>query len=575
MLTHLHISNYVLIDALDIDIADGFVALTGETGAGKSIIMGALGLLLGGRADARAIKEGASKCCVEAVFDATNDEGLRPLVEAAGADFDPETCILRREVSATGKSRAFINDTPVALTALREAGARLVDIHSQHQNLLLHDEAFLLAMLDTVGAHTAECAAYAEAYAAFMASRQRLERLRAAQSRSAEEIDFDRFRLDEIAAARLVDGEQEELEAEARMLAHAEEIKAALYEAGHLISSESRDMTADLRRAAAALEGVARELPLAAELAERIDSARIELADIAAEAENALDNTDFDPARSEFVNARLDTIYALEKKYRADNVAALLELARTLRQKLDAAENSDERLAEAEKAAAEAEKTLAAAAEILNECRHKAARTLETALAERLRPLGMPSVRLEVRFTPRQQPEASGAERAALFFSANAGVALQDAAHTASGGEVARLMLALKALLSARSGLPTVVFDEIDTGVSGAMAGRMGLLMSEMGRTRQVVCITHLPQIAALASAHYRVYKVEQGGRTTTHIARLSPEERVDELATLLSGGALTEAARQNARSLLSGGRDEAPSREQGAPKGQKTRKTE
>ncbi|MCH5181319.1 MAG: DNA repair protein RecN [Prevotellaceae bacterium] len=574
MLTHLHISNYVLIDALDIDFADGFSALTGETGAGKSIIMGALGLLLGQRAEARAIKDGAPKCCVEAIFRPDGNR-LRETIEAAGADYDPESCILRREVSAAGKSRAFINDTPVTLAALRATAARLVDIHSQHQNLLLQQEDFLLDTLDALGSHEAQREAYERAYAGWSAARATLSRLGEESRQSADEADYHRFRLGELEAAALTDGEQETLEAEARLLAHTEDIKAALHEASHLLAGEEHNMLADLRRAAATLDSVGRELPLAGELAERIESARIELADIAAEAENALENTDFDPARSAFVHARLDTIYTLEKKHRADSVAALIELARSLRQKLDEAENRDELLARAEKNLARAEADLAKAAEALAKRRREAARGLEAALAERLRPLGMPSVRLEVAFTPRQHPEASGPESAALLFSANAGVALQDAAHTASGGEVARLMLALKALLSDRHGLPTVIFDEIDTGVSGTMAGRMGQLMHDMGRSRQVVCITHLPQIAAQAAAQYRVYKVEHDGRTTSHIALLSPEERIDELATMLSGGELTEAARQNARSLLESGHNGAAGSQKGTPATRKTKKAQ
>lgn len=560
MLTHLHISNYVLIDALDIDLQDGFAALTGETGAGKSIIMGALGLLLGHRADARAIKAGARKCCVEATF-RTDDSRLRPIIEETGADYDPAECIVRREVSATGKSRAFLNDTPVPLAALREVAARLVDIHSQHQNLLLQHEDFLLGTLDALGRHAPQTQAYAQAYAAWIQARAELERLRQESRKDADEADYTRFRLEELEAARLTDGEQEEFEAEAELLSHAEEIKAALYETSHAIAGENHDIPAELRRAAAALDNIGRALPLAGELARRIDSVRIELADIAAEAENALEETDFDPARNEFVNARLDTIYSLEKKYHADNVGQLLAMARDLRRQLDETENRDELLARAERRLDENATLLKQAAEALTAGRHAAASTLEKTLAARLRPLGMPSVQLQVTFSPRPRPEAAGPESAALLFSANAGVPLQNAAETASGGEVARLMLALKALLSDRHGLPTVIFDEIDTGVSGTMAARMGELMRDMGRNRQVICITHLPQIAALADTQYRVYKTEHDGQTASHIARLSHEERIDELATMLSGGAQTEAARENARSLLEAGQhtDDTP----------------
>lgn len=552
MLSHLHISHYALIDSLDIDLESGLTALTGETGAGKSIIMGALGLLLGNRADARAIKAGARKCCVEAAFRTAGTE-LAGLLAEIGVDDEPGECLLRREVSAAGKSRAFINDTPVQLSALREVGARLVDIHSQHQNLLLQREDFLLATLDAFGGHDDRRQAYGQTYDAWNTARAELDSLRRESERNDEETDYVRFRLQELEAAGLAEGEQEELEAEARLLEHAEEIKAALYAAGHALDGEERDTLGALGQARASLEGIAGALPGAGELARRIESARIELADIADETRRALEATDFDPARLDYVSQRLDTLYGLQKKFHAADTGQLLAEAERLRRKLDHAESHGERLAEAEKRLGEARRRLDKAAAALTAARHEAAQRLAATLAERLRPLGMPSAELRIDFTTRPQPAPTGPESAALLFSANAGSPLRDAADVASGGEVARLMLALKSLMADRRGQPTVIFDEIDTGVSGTMAGRMGELMRAMGRSRQVICITHLPQIAALADVHYRVYKTENEGQTTSHIARLSPDGREREIAAMLSGEALTRAALDNARSLLAG----------------------
>lgn len=550
MLTTLHISNYALIEHLELDLAQGFSVITGETGAGKSIILGALGLLQGQRADAKSIKSGATKCVVEGVF-SIKGLGVEAILQDADVDQDDDTLTVRREITAAGKSRTFINDTPVTLSLLREVSMLLIDIHSQHQNLLLSHETFLIDTLDSVAGNAALCSDYAEAFRSYTAAHQELKMLQESVRKHAEEQEFLSFQLNQLDEARLDADEQAGLEEESATLSHAEDIKTAFCQAAAALQSDESDVSSALRSAASMLSGVERYIAAAGDLADRLTSVRIEVEDILSDVERKADDTEFNPERLAFVNDRLSTIYALQKKHKVDTVRELLEIADDLRRKLDEIENADDHLRQAEAALREAHRQLKAVGERLTLSRRRAAVEVEQSLVERLQNLGMPHLQLAFEFSTRQQPDRTGYDSLRFLFSANKKVAPQDVAQTASGGEIARLMLALKALIAEKKNLPTIIFDEIDTGVSGTMAERMGLVMQQMGVNAQVICITHLPQIAALGSAHYRVHKQESEAGTTSHIVPLSSEERIDEVAKMLSGAAITEAALANARELL------------------------
>ena len=548
MLKNLQIAHYALIDTLDVDFNTGFSVITGETGAGKSIILGALGLLMGNRADAKAIKAGEKKCSVEAVFDIENLH-LEAFFKENDLDYDPQDCIVRREVSANGKSRAFINDQPVSLATLKAFSTKAIDIHSQHQNLLMGREHFLLDVIDGVAKNQKTKNAYSTAYGEWKEAVKALEALKNKQD--GEQKDFLAFKLAELEEANLEEGEEETLEAESRLLEHAEEIKAALYEAASLIQTADRSVTDQLRQSGNALAAVAQSYEKADELVERIESARIDLADVADELQKDLSRIDFDPTRLDFVTSRLNTLYSLEKKHHTASVAELIALRDNLRDELHTLDNFEavleEKTAQVEALRSKLQKACAA----LTTTRVKAAGKLTEALATTLRQLGMPNVSLDLPLTAKASPDASGGDAAQLRFSANKNVALQDVSEIASGGEIARLMLALKAFVAQDGHLPTLIFDEIDTGVSGAMAEKMACVMQEMGHHSQVICITHLPQIAARGQAHYRVYKSESEEGTTSHLIPLTDQQRVEEIAHMLSGTDVTQAAIDNAKSLL------------------------
>ena len=550
MLTRLYILHYALIERLDIDFTEGFSVITGETGAGKSIMLGALGLLLGGRADAKAIQQGATKCCVEATFDVSRLQ-LDALMEEADIDFDGRECIVRREVTAAGKSRAFVNDTPVQVAFLKRLGAQLIDIHSQHRNLLLGEENFLLETLDTVGDTAPLLADYQQSFQAWKAAVSRLENLRKQAAQGAADADHMQHRLQLLEEANLEDGEQENLEAEAEMLSHVEDIKTAFYQATMALNGGENRRIPAARPAAHALESVSQVYNGTSELVERLESMRIEMEDIADEVERISESLEFDPARLQFVNDRLSTIYSLEKKFAVATVAELLSKMEELRTALNQIENSDELIQELERETANRYQALLSAGEALTEARKAAAEYVSKHLCTTLASLGMPSATLSFAFAHRPHPEASGTASVSLLFSGNHKVAPQDVSQIASGGEIARLMLALKALIAGHKNLPTIVFDEIDTGVSGTMAERMAQVMQEMAAHCQVLCITHLPQIAALGNRHYRVHKAETEEGTTSHIDLLDNEARIREIANMLSGAQLTEAAINNARALL------------------------
>ena len=550
MLNHLFINNYALIDTLDIDFLPGFSVITGETGAGKSIILGAIGLLLGQRADSKALKNDNRKCTIEAHFDVSRYD-LSPWFDDNELEYDPHDCILRRELSPQGNSRGFINDTPVTLTQMRELGEKLIDVHSQHQNLLLQKENFQLSVVDIIAANEKERAEYREAFTAYKNAARELEELKAAIESSQENEDYMRYQFDELTAAQLKEGEQEELESEQDLATHTEDIKTALYESHSLLSSDEGGAVERIRQASNRLDSAASLYPKISELAERLSSLYVELKDIAADVESETENIDFDPERLAFITERLSTIYSLEKKYHAASAEELLEEQARLQSLLSTIDNSGEVLQEK---AREAEALLAAAqqkAASLTGTRSAAAAWIEKEIKQRLEPLGMPNVEFHVDI---QQSTLSddGQDKVAYLFSANKGMPLRPVAQVASGGEIARLMLSLKAIISGAVKLPTIIFDEIDTGVSGRIAEQMGEIMKQMGQAeRQVLSITHLPQIAARGQHHYKVEKQDTTESTVTTMRPLTEEERIDEIAQMLSGADISEAARSNARTLL------------------------
>ena len=550
MLRNLHIQNYALIEALDLDFAEGFSVITGETGAGKSILLGAIGLLTGQRAETAAIRSGASKCIVEGTFD-VEGYGLQELFEENDIEYDAE-CLVRREIAATGKSRAFINDTPVSLTILKQLGERLIDIHSQHQNLLLNSEGFQLGVLDTLSTDKSVKEQYTQAYHHYREVSAQLEALRTQLTGDQGDEEYIRFQLQQFDEWRLKEGEQEELEQELDVLTHAEDIKAGLYRISAALSGDEGAQTSVLRSTASALRSLISIYPQAEEWYERMDSLYIELKDIADEVADAEDSITYDPERQAWVESRLDTIYTAQQKHRVGSIAELLEIEQRYRDTLDRIDDSAERIADMERQQAAAYAALQEAGERLTAQRSDVARTFETEIASRLVELGIPNTRFAVDITPRRQPDATGADSVAFLFSANKNGALQDIAEVASGGEISRIMLSLKSIIAAAKALPTLIFDEIDTGVSGTIAARMADIMEGIARHgRQVISITHLPQIAAKGTAHYKVYKEDTDTATVSHIRSLTSEERISELAQMMSAGTLTEAAINNAREML------------------------
>ena len=550
MLKQLYIKNYALIDLLDIELYPGFSVITGETGAGKSIILGAIGLLLGQRADSKSIKPGAEKCVIEAHFDLSRYP-MQDFFEENEIEQDAEDTIIRRELTSAGKSRAFINDTPVSLSQLKELGEQLVDVHSQHQNLLLQKQDFQLSVVDIIANDQKELADYQQTYSQLQTAKSQLQSLKDDIERNRQNLDFLQFQYEELENAHLTEGEQEELEQQSETMEHAEDIKTALYEADNALYGEQMGGVSQVRTAQNALNGISHVLPKSAELAERLVSCRIELKDIADEVSSLLEDTDFDPSELDHINSRLDRIYELEKKYHADSVEELISQRDELKQKLNNIENSDEALAELQAKCQQLTAKGQQQADALSKLRQKAGKEIEQQLRQRLVPLGMPNVRFEVNI---QKGELSknGQDQIAFLFSANTSTPLQPVAQVASGGEIARVMLSLKAMISGAVKLPTIIFDEIDTGVSGKIAEKMADIMQEMGQTeRQVISITHLPQIASKGAHHYRVSKEETQKGTSSQMQELDNNERITEIAQMLSGSEITEAAIENAKQLL------------------------
>ena len=550
MLRQLYIKNFTLIDELNIQLYPGFSVITGETGAGKSIILGAIGLLLGNRADTKSIKAGRSKCIIEAHFDLSRYHMEQFFIDN-NIDVDADDTIIRRELTAAGKSRAFINDTPVSLTKMRELGEQLVDIHSQHQNLLLQKEDFQLNVVDIIAQDYKQKKAYQTAYQAYHKANDRLEQLKAEIAKNKENEDFLRFQFKELDEAKLQKEELSQLEQEAETLSHSEDIKTALYQADNQLSGEDESILDKLKNVANHLHDIDEVYPDVKEYAERIDSSYIELKDIAQEVNSLVDSVDFDPNRLDDINNRLDTLYSLMQKFHVENMEELILTRDHLEKQLSHIDNSDEDVKMLEDEVENLRGKAHQLAQELTTIRKKAAKKVEEEMKKRLIPLGIPNVRFDISLTEKPL-SADGTDKVSFLFSANKSTPLQPVSQVASGGEIARVMLSLKAMISGAVKLPTIIFDEIDTGVSGKIADKMAEIMNEMGHhERQVLSITHLPQIAAMGSHHYKVYKEETQEGTISHMTELSSEERVSEIAQMLSGSDVSQAALANAQELL------------------------
>ena len=550
MIKQLYIKNFTLIDTLDMTFQPGFSVITGETGAGKSIILGAIALLLGQRADSKAIKSGADRCIIEAHFDLSR-YSMEDFFTEHEIDYDATDCILRRELTASGKSRAFINDTPVQLSLMRQLGQQLVDIHSQHQNLLLQEEDFQLNVVDIIANDQKQLEQYRQMYQEYLSAKKAVKEMQEAINKANDNQDFLRFQLSELKDADLSEGIQEELEQERETLSHAEDIKSGLFAADQLLSRGEGGIVERLKEASKTLDAIKKVFPDILDVAERTESCYIELKDIAGDISSCAEDFDFDPQRLEIIHTKLDQIYSLEKKHHVDSVEQLIAIRDELAQQLDRIDNSEDELKNLQ-----AKETA-----LLNQCnetagklsllREKAARKIEKEMLKRLVPLGIPHVRFEVQQAPKELSN-DGADRITFLFSANTSTPLLPVSEVASGGEIARVMLSLKAMISGAVKLPTIIFDEIDTGVSGKTAEMMAKIMQEMGASdRQVISITHLPQIAALGTTHYKVYKEESQQGTISHMQLLQEEERVQEIAQMLSGSNVTEAAVVHAKELL------------------------
>ena len=553
MLKKLDIRNFTLIDHLEMALYPGFSVITGETGAGKSIVIGAIGLLLGNRADAKQVKRGCDKCIIEATFDLSiyHSDVLKDFFEDNDLDYEPEECLLRREVNANGKSRAFINDTPVTLALMRELGEQLIDVHSQHPNLLLSKEDFQLNVVDIIARDRQQLADYRAAFAEYRSAQRRLEELREQIATSRDNEDFLRFQQKELSEANLASGEQEQLEQEAELMSHAEDIKRALHEADYGLSGDDTGIVNLTRSIAAQLRSVADVYPDAQELAERLESCFVELKDISQEIASKVDDVEYDPQRFNLITQRLDTIYTLQQKFHVQTVDELLDRLNGINAQLDNIDNSDEELQELERSVEKLHAVCVEKAVVLTDMRRKSAMVVEQELSKLLVPLGIPKVRFKVEVSPADL-STNGADKVMFLFSANSSTDMQPVSQVASGGEIARVMLSLKAMISKAIGLPTIIFDEIDTGVSGRVAEQMAHIMRDMGKAnRQVLCITHLPQIAAAGSTHYKVSKQETEQGTVSTMTQLSDEQRITEIAQMLSGSDVSQAAVDNAKSLL------------------------
>ncbi len=549
MLKKLSVHNYALIRELEIEPGDGLTIITGETGAGKSILLGALSLILGARADSSAVLDGNDKCIVEGAF-SVEENDFEEFFRTNDLDFEPLT-LMRREINPSGKSRAFINDTPVTLNVLKDLGDRLIDIHSQHQTLMLHDNLFQLNVIDSFADTAKLLAEYRKHFGSFRSWQKEYAVLKEEAEKNSADLGYYMFQLDQLEKAGLKEGEQEELEKEQEMLSHTEEIKMALENSVLLLSADEGAVISRLNEAMASLGKISAFHQGAAELMKRIETAYIELRDIATETERLSSAVDADPSRLVAVNERLDTIYSLLRKHRVSTLTDLLVRKNEIAAVIESINTGDSRLSELQELVREEEKVLARLSDEISEKRKDVVSGVEKRISEMLIELGMPKARFRIRLEAQDGFTFNGRDTADFLFSANRQMEPESLARIASGGELSRVMLTLKSLLSKNKNLPTIIFDEIDSGVSGEVADKVGRILSGMGSYMQVINITHLPQVASRGTRHFHVFKEDSGDATITRIKLLSPEERVYELARLLSGSSVSGTALENARELL------------------------
>ena len=549
MLRNLTIDNYALIDRLDIDFDDGLSVITGETGAGKSIILGALSLVLGSRADSKVALDASSKCVVEATFD-VEPYRLEALFDELDVDYSAST-IVRREILPNGKSRAFVNDTPVGLQQLRTLTSRLIDIHSQHENLMLSNSDFQLDIVDTLADTADDLHKYTDLFNRYRDTRQQLRNLRDESDRFLAEKDYIEHQLSELVAANLVDGEQQSLEEEQNLINHSQEVIETLSSIIASLDGEESGVLSLLKSASTHIGRLEKYINRASEFADRINSSFVELKDIASELSSIIESTEFSEERKHFIDDRLNLIYSLQQKHRVASVTDLLDIQNDFARRLDLIENFDDRISSLQKQIDELEKQLSAAAEHLSERRRAVGSLIEQKTETMLHELGMPNGRFEVSFSVTHDFTSRGRDKIEFLFSANKNRSPQPVAEIASGGEISRLMLVIKSLVAASQALPTIIFDEIDTGISGEIARKMGEIMQTMSASMQVVAITHLPQIASKGRTHYKVFKDESGETTQTRIACLTADERIVEIAEMIAGKNPSRSALDSARELL------------------------
>lgn len=550
MLKSLYIKNYALIDGLEMDFDAGFSVITGETGAGKSIILGALSLILGQRADIKSIKQGEDKCVIEGIFDVSAYD-LKSFCEETGIDYDPDSYILRREILSSGKSRAFINDTPASLSDLKELGSQLIDIHSQHQNLILGDSRFQLRVVDIMAKTSDSIKEYQVAFKSYKETYKALLELEDLAQKNKADEDYFRYQYTTLSEVKLREGEQEELEEELSTLNHTEDIKTALYKIYSSLSDDDKGVVTSLKDAIHSAQSLNGIYSKSEDILQRLNSAYLDLNDLSTETGRYAEDVEFDPERLVYIGERLDQIYSLQQKHKLQSISELLTLQKDLEQKLQSIDSYDQQVEELKNNTNQKYETMLSLAEKLSKKRKAAIKNIETHLIEKVSYLGIPNVRFQIQITPKAHPDLTGIDDLQFLFSANKNVPLQPIADVASGGEISRVMLCLKSMIAGATALPTIIFDEIDTGVSGEIADKMGMIMQDFGKQMQVIAITHLPQIAARGKSHYFVYKEDNMFGTSTNLRKLTDDERVKELAQMLSGSHITDAAIQNAKEML------------------------
>lgn len=552
MLKTLEIQNYALIDSLRIDFDKGFSVITGETGAGKSIILGALSLILGQRAESRFIKHNEEKCTIEGVFDISRYK-LQPFFEELDWEYHPEECILRREIWANGKSRAFVNDSPVYINDLKSLGEKLIDVHSQHQNLALNDNYYQLNVLDVLSQSKVEKESFRKAYKHYREIDKQLKEYLEIARKNKEEQDYLQFQLDSLVEANLQSGEQEELESDLETITHAEDIKSSLYQVVEYFSGDSSSVESVLKSAMEQLRSIEKVFPEAEELAGRVESAYLDMKDVRVEAESRFESIEFNPEQQQIIEERLSMIYELQKKHSVQTVDELIIIRNDIDEKLQNITSLDEKIEELQAELDKSHKLMLAEANKLTDKRKSVIPKLEKELKQMLNYLGMPNAQFVCSVTGKTSPDINGQDHVEFLFSANKNRPVQPVAQVASGGEISRLMLSLKSMMAGATALPTIIFDEIDTGTSGEIADKMGDIMWRMGNNMQVLTISHLPQIAAKGAVHFHVYKQDTDDSSATYMKQLTKQERVDEIARMLSGAETTEQAIANAKVMLAG----------------------